>query len=171
MSSIKKEKIIKIRDASAEDLKAITRIYNRAVINTTATFDTRPKTLKSQQDWFRNRSGRYPVIVADGNSGVAGWASLSKWSDRYAYKNTAKISVYVDKDSQGMGIGNLLMSGIIKLAKKNKFHAVIAGIAEGNKISIHLHKKYGFFHTGVLKEVGFKFNRYIDVHLMQLVLD
>jgi L-amino acid N-acyltransferase YncA len=165
------EKKIKIRKATAEDIKAITRIYNQAVKNTIATFDIRLKTFKSRETWFKNHSGRYPVMVAERGGGVAGWASLSKWSDRVAYKNTAEISIYVDKDSQGMGIGNRLISEIIRLAKKKKFHVLIAGIAEGNRISIHLHEKNGFIDTGVLKEVGFKFNCYIDVHLMQLILD
>jgi len=72
---------------------------------------------------------------------------------------------------QGKGIGNLLMAEIIKLARENKLHVIIARISGENGVSIHLHKKYGFTYVGLLKEVGFKFNRYIDVHLMQLILD
>jgi len=170
MISIKKNKEIKIRNALENDLEAIIRIYNYAVINTTATFDTRPKTVKSQEKWFYKHSGKYPIIVAENDRGVIGWASLSRWSDRCAYDNTAEISVYVDKDNQSIGIGNMLIAEIIKIARKNKLHVIIARIAGENEISVHLHKKYGFIYVGSLKEVGFKFNRYVDVHLMQLIL-
>jgi phosphinothricin acetyltransferase len=171
MTRIKKNKEIKIRSAVEKDLEAIIRIYNYAVINTTATFDTRPKTVRSQEKWFYKHSGKYPIIVVEDDGGVIGWASLSRWSDRCAYDNTAEISVYIEKDNQSIGIGNRLIAEIIKIARKNKLHVIIARIAGENEISIHLHKKYGFTYVGSLKEVGFKFNRYIDVHLMQLVLE
>src|SRR3972149_863838 len=170
MIRIKKNKEIKIRNAVENDLEAIIRIYNYAIINTTVTFDTRPKTVKSQEKWFYKHSGKYPIIVAENEGGVIGWASLSRWSDRCAYDNTAEISGYVDKDNQSIGIGNRLIAEIIKIARKNKFHVIIARIAGENEISVHLHKKYGFTYAGSLKEVGFKFNRYIDVQLMQLIL-
>lgn len=172
MNMIKKNKEIKIRDAVEKDLEAIVRIYNYAIINTTATFDTRPKTVKSQEKWFYRHSQEYPIIVAeDDGGGVIGWASLSRWSDRCAYDKTAEISVYVEKDNQNIGIGNRLIVEIIKIARKNKLHVIIARIAGENEISIHIHKKYGFIYAGSLKEAGFKFNRYIDVNLMQLILD
>jgi L-amino acid N-acyltransferase YncA len=170
MNKVEKNKRIKIRNAEESDLRDITRIYNYAILNTTTTFDTRPKTVKSQEKWFRHHSEKYPVIVAEDKSGIVGWASLSQWSDRCAYDNTAEISVYVDENKQGKGIGNKLIGRIIRLAKKNKLHVIIARIAGENEISVHLHKKYGFTYAGSLKEVGFKFNRYIDVHLMQLIL-
>lgn len=171
MIRIKKNKKSKIRNAVENDLEAIIRIYNYAVINATATFDTRPKTVKSQKKWFYKHSGKYPIIVAENENGVIGWVSLSRWSDRCAYDNTAEISIYIDKDNQSIGIGNRLIAEIIKIARKNKLHVIIARIAGKNEISVNLHKKYGFTYVGSLKEVGFKFNRYIDVHLMQLILD
>ena len=166
-----KNKKIKIRRAKINDLEAITRIYNYAIANTTATFDTKSKTIKSQEGWFYKHSEKHPIIVAEDKRGVIGWASLSQWSDRCAYANTAEISVYVDKNNQGIGIGNRLIVRIIELARKNKLHVIIARIAGENEISVHLYKKYGFKYSGSLKEVGFKFSRYIDVHLMQLILE
>lgn len=171
MNDSKKNKKMKIRKAKINDLEAITIIYNYAIANTTATFDTKPKTIKSQEKWFLKHSNKYPIIVAEDKKGVVGWASLSQWSDRCAYANTAEISVYVDKNNQGSGVGNQLIAGIIELAKKNKLHVIIARIAGENEVSVHLHKKYGFTNAGSLKEVGFKFNRYIDVRLMQLILE
>jgi L-amino acid N-acyltransferase YncA len=171
MNDTKKNKKMKIRKAKINDLEAINRIYNYAVISTAATFDTRPETIESRKKWFYRHSGKYPIIVAEDERGVISWASLSQWSDRCAYNNTAEISVYVDKNEQGLGIGNRLISRIIELARKNKLHVVIARIAGENEISVHLHKKYGFTHVGSLKEVGYKFDHYIDVHLMQSILD
>ena len=171
MGSVKENKKIKVRNAVRGDLRAITSIYNYAVINTTVTFDTRPKTVKSREKWFGKHSGRYPIIVAEDKNAIIGWASLSQWSDRCAYGRTAEVSVYVDKNNQGLGTGSLLMYGIVELARKNKLHTVIARIAGDNEASVHLHQKYGFFNVGVLKEVGFKFNRYVDVRLMQLILE
>ncbi len=171
MLNVEENKKIKIRNAVRGDLEAITGIYNYAVVNTMATFDTRPKTVKSREKWFGRHSGRHPIIVAENKNTVVGWASLSQWSDRCAYRNTAEVSVYVNKDNQGLGVGSVLMSAIVGLARKNKFHAVIARIAGDNEVSVGLHRKYGFFNVGVLKEVGFKFNRYVDVRLMQLILE
>ena len=161
---------ISIRPAKRNDLKAIVRIYNQAIINTEATFDTKPKTVESQVEWFNEHSEKFPLMVAEGKDGrILGWASLSRWSDRCAYENTAESSVYVDQDHQGEGIGDILMSELYRLAKKNNIHVVIARISGQNETSIHLHQKYGFEHIGTMKEVGYKFNRYIDVHLMQLL--
>lgn len=170
MNDTKKNKKMKIRKAKINNLEAITIIYNYAIANTTATFDTKPKTIKSQEKWFLKHSNKYPIIVAEDESGVVGWASLSQWSDRCAYKNTAEISVYVDKDNQNLGIGKKLFGEIIKLAGKNRLHTIIARIAGDNKASVHLHEKFGFTYVGSLREVGFKFDRYIDVYLMQLIL-
>ena len=161
---------INIRQAKKIDLKAIVEIYNQAVINTEATFDTKSKTVESQVEWFNEHSEKFPLMVAEGKDGrILGWASLSRWSDRCAYENTAESSVYMNQDHQGEGIGDILMSELYRLAKKNNIHAVIARISGQNEASIHLHQKYGFEHIGTMKEVGYKFNRYIDVHLMQLL--
>ena len=171
MNNTKKNNKIKVRKAKINDLEAITKIYNYAIINTTATFDTKPKTKESQEEWFYKHSEKYPIIVAENDRGVIGWASLSQWSDRCAYANTAEISLYIDKNEQGDGIGSRLTSSIIELARKNKLHVIIALIAGENEISIHVAKKYGFNHVGSLSEVGYKFDHYIDVYLMQLILD
>ena len=161
---------LKIRKAKRADLESITRIYNHAIINTTATFDTEPKTLQSQEKWFYEHAGRHPIIVAEDDGMVIGWASLSPWSDRCAYKDTAEVSVYVDNDNQGMGIGKRLLKELLQTALKKRYHTVIGRIAENNKASISLAEKAGFEYAGTLKEVGYKFGQYIDICIMQLLL-
>lgn len=159
----------KTRKARKSDLKAITDIYNEAIETTTATFDTTPKTLKEQQAWFSSHGRRYPIMVAEIEGEIVGWASLSQWSDRCAYSDTAEISLYVRAEHQGKGIGRRLMTGIIEAGGAAGLHAVIARISEGNPASIHLHESAGFSRVGVMREVGRKFGKLLDVHMYQFV--
>jgi L-amino acid N-acyltransferase YncA len=161
--------MIIIRPAKLADLPAITEIYNEAILKTTATFDTEPKTSEEQKIWFADHGPKYPILVAEENGIVVGWASLSKWSDRCAYSDTAEISLYVREDHQGKGIGRKLLEAIVAEGEKAGLHTIIARIAEASQASIHLHKSVGFEHIGTMKEVGRKFGKLLDVHLMQKV--
>ncbi len=161
--------MLTIRKASLGDLAAITEIYNQAILKTTATFDTEPKSLEEQKEWFENHSPKYPVLVAEEDGQVIGWASLSKWSDRCAYSDTAEISLYVSEKERGRGIGRELLEAIIKEGEKSGLHSIIARIAEGNDMSIHLHRSVGFEQIGIMKEVGRKFGRLLDIYLMQKI--
>ena len=161
--------MVKIRKATLKDLKEITKIYNEAILNSVATFDTEIKSLQEQKTWFENHGSKNPIFVAEQNGFVIGWASLSQWSDRCAYLETAEISLYVKAKYQGKGVGKKLMESIIKEGKKVGLHAIIARITQGNKLSVHLHKKFGFKQIGVMKEVGQKFGKRLDVYLMEKI--
>jgi len=161
--------MICIRQADKSDLAAITDIYNEAILTTTATFDTEPKSLEEQEVWFNNHGDCFPVIVAELNGTVVGWASLSKWSDRCAYAKTAEISVYIKDGYRGKGIGRKLMEEIVSRGRKAGLHTIISRITAGNEISIRLHETMGFEHIGVMKEVGIKHGQLLDVCLMQLI--
>ncbi|MBI5966794.1 MAG: N-acetyltransferase [Deltaproteobacteria bacterium] len=158
-----------IRRAKLGDLTAITQIYNEAVQTTTATFDTEPKTVDERRTWFENHDQKHPIFVAQLGGEVLGWASLSRWSDRLAYAGTAEISLYVKEKFRGGGIGKKLLQAIVREGEKVGLHTVIARIAEGNKISVHLHESVGFEHIGIMREVGRKFGRLLDVYLMQKI--
>ena len=162
--------MLTIRQATLEDLGAITEIYNDAILNTVATFDTEPKTLEEQRVWFANHVPKYPILVAEQDGLVVGWASLSMWSDRYAYTDTAESSLYVKKEYRGQGIGKRLLEAIIQEGKKAGFHSVMTRIAEGGEASVHLCESMGFRHVGIMKEVGRKFGKLLDVYLMQKIL-
>ena len=125
-----------IRDATTEDLPAITDIYNEAILTTVATFDTEPKSAAEQKPWFDTHSSKYPIVVAEQNDRVVGWASLSQWSDRCAYADTAEISVYIKEESRGRGVGRKLMDALIRKGQSGGLHTVIARISEGNAVSI-----------------------------------
>jgi L-amino acid N-acyltransferase len=161
---------IEIRSAAPGDLEVIAEIYNEAILTTTATFDVEPKTLADRQDWFQRHGGRYPILVAVVADRVVGWASLSRFSDRPAYDETAETSFYVDSSFRGRGIGRALKAAIIAEAGRHGFHSLLARVAEGSDASRHLNESFGFVEVGTLKQVGRKFGRRIDVHLMQLML-
>ncbi len=102
---------------------------------------------------------------------VAGFASLTKWSDRPAYHQTVESSFYVAERFRGQGIGRALKQTVVEEAKKLGFHTLLARVAEGSEASMHLNASFGFQSVGTMKEVGFKFGRWLDVHIMQLMLN
>jgi phosphinothricin acetyltransferase len=160
-----------IRPALPGDLPSITEIYNEAILTTTATFDTEPKTASDQQEWFRAHTGRFAVLVAEEAGIVIGWASLSRWSDRPAYDATGETSVYVKAGFRGRGIGRLLYETLLDKAREFRFHTLIARVAGESTESLRLHERFGFTPVGTMKEVGRKFGRLLDVHMLQKMLD
>ena len=161
---------LRVRGAIPADLPAITRIYNEAIRTTTATFDTKPQTLKQRSSWFRKHGKSHPIIVAELHGEVVGWACLSPWSDRTAYDSTAETSFYVKSEFRGQGIGRQLKAGIVEKARRLGFHSLIARVAEGSDASLRINEAAGFRQVGILKEVGRKFGRLIDVHILQKML-
>jgi L-amino acid N-acyltransferase len=161
--------MLNIRAAKIDDLNEITEIYNQAILKTVATFDTEVKTIDERKKWFKDHGQKNPLIVAEEENDILGWAALSKYSTRCAYSDTAEISLYVKEEFQDRGIGKRLMEKIIQEGKKAGLHVIIARITDGNKKSIHLHKLVGFENVGIMKEVGWKFGKRLDVYLMQKI--
>ena len=162
--------MLNVRPCSEKDQPFIMEIYNDAVEHTTATFDTEKRSIEKQMEWFKKHRQNHPVIVAEEDSIIKGWASLSPWSDRKAYDETVEVSVYVHQDFRGKGIGKKLLEIITLEGKRVNNHTIISRISAGNKISIHIHEQLGYRHIGVMKEAGIKFGRLIDVHMMQYML-
>lgn len=161
--------MVNIRSATDQDQHAVLEIYNHAVQNTTATFDTDDRTFEQQMLWFRKHKKNHPVIVAQIDNEIAGWASLSPWSDRCAYDDTVEVSVYVHHLHRGKGIGSELLQVITLMGAELGNHTVISRITSGNEMSIHIHEKFGYHHIGVMKEVGLKFGQRLDVIMMQKI--
>ena len=147
------------RKADVSDILAITEIYNESILTTTATFDLEPKTIVEQRKWFKAHSVRNPIFVAVIDNNVIGWSSLSEYSTRCAYADTAELSLYIKSDYRNQGIGKKLMQVILDEGRKVGLHTVISRIASGNEVSVHLHKQFGFEDVGVMKEVGNKFGK------------
>lgn len=158
-----------IRPATHEDLTGILEIYNESVLHSTATFDTEARTPEKQLDWFVRHKANHPVLVAEDAGFIAGWASLSPWSDRCAYDTTVEVSVYLDPRYRGQGLGFQLLQAVTEAGRKAGNHTVLSRITSDNLASIRIHEKAGYRIVGTMQEVGFKFGRFLDVVMMQLV--
>ncbi|MDA0282655.1 MAG: GNAT family N-acetyltransferase [Planctomycetota bacterium] len=159
-----------IRPAQTADLHGITEIFNEAILKTTSSFFLEPRTVDDMRQWLESHDQRHPVLVAEVDSRVVGWTSLTKWSEREAYDGTAETSFYVKESHRGQGIGRQLKQRIIEEARGLNYHTLIARMAEGSDASRHLNEQFGFEFVGTLKEVGLKFGRLLDVHIYQLML-
>ncbi len=162
-----------IRGARLTDAEGIRTIANHEILNGTSTFELEPRTLAAQQAWLRDRRGVHAVIVAtpEGDDDtVIGYASLSPYRSRPAYNTTVENSVYVHQDHRGEGVGRALLKELIGLAQNHGFHTVIARISGGNQASAAVHRSVGFEVVGIERQVGRKFGRWLDVTVMQLML-
>ena len=159
-----------LRPATPADAAPTAAIYNREVATSTVTFDLVPRTLEEQAAWLDARSGALEVVIAEIDGQVAGFAGLSPYRDRPAYRTTVEDSIYVHEDFRGAGVGRALLEEVVRVAGERGFHSVIGRIVGGHTASISLHASVGFEHVGVEREVGRKFGRWLDVVVMQLLL-
>jgi phosphinothricin acetyltransferase len=151
---------------------AILEIINEAILNTTAVYDYSPRSLESMSEWFvAKRRGNFPVLGAITDGGVlVGFASYGTFRPWPAYKYTVENSLYIASEFRGKGVGKQLLGALIDRALKQDYHAMVGGIDSSNFASIGLHEKFGFKQVATLKEVGFKFGRWLDLCLYQLNL-
>lgn len=162
---------IKIREAKIDDLPEILEIINYEILNSTSIFDYKERTKKQQTDWFNTKKREGIVIlVAEGASGVIGFATFGVFRPWEGYKHSAEHSIYIHQNARRCGVGKLLLKELIIRAKSNGFTTLIAGIDSLNTVSIEFHKTFGFIEVGKLKCVGFKFNKWLDLSLLQLNL-
>lgn len=163
--------MITIKQATAADLPAILEIYNDVIVNTTAVYDYNPHTLAMRQQWFETKQQQgFPVFVAEENGEVLGFSSIGPFRAWAAYQYTVENSIYVAAAARGRGIAKLLMPPLIDAARQLKLHTMVAGIDASNEVSIVLHKKFGFKEVAHFTEVGYKFNRWLDLKFLQLIL-
>ena len=164
----------RIRDAKEEDMPEILEIYNDIIQNSTAVFSYAPHTLEMRLTWWKDRiGGGFPVHVAtDPDTGkILGFASYGPFRAWRGFKYTVENSVYCHRESRGRGVGKLLLKATIEHAQANSIHAIVAGIEASNEVSIGLHKQFGFVETGTMKQVGFKFNKWLDLSFLQLTFE
>jgi L-amino acid N-acyltransferase YncA len=156
-----------IRAATEADQQAILAIYNDAVANTTATFDLVPRSLDEQQAWFAEHVPPHPAIVWAEAGEVLGWGSISSYASRPAYRFTGEVSVYVAPGARRRGIGEALLRELVVLGGRHGLHLLLGRITEENEPSVRLAEKTGFVRAGLLEEVGFKFDRWLNVTIYQ----
>jgi L-amino acid N-acyltransferase YncA len=160
-----------IREATEKDLPGILTIYNDAIVNTTAVYDYKPHTMEMRTKWFddKMKSG-IPVFVAEQRGEITGFASFGPFRAWAAYKYSVEHSVYVHPGFRRQGIARKLLEVLINAAREKEIHTIIAGIDADNSISLELHRQMGFEEAGHLKQVGYKFGRWLDLKFMQLIL-
>jgi L-amino acid N-acyltransferase YncA len=161
---------VQLRLATVDDAPAIRAIYNLEVETSTATFDLVPRSLEEQELWLSARTGAFAAVVAEDLDTVLGFASLSPYKERAAYRTTVEDSVYVHRDHHGRGIGRRMLTEVCDIAAASGFHAVIARIEASREPSLALHRACGFRLVGTEREVGRKFNRWLSVAVMQRML-
>ncbi len=161
---------VSVRPASEADVPAILDIYNDAIVNSTATFDLGPQTLDEKLTWFRDTRHPYFILVAEADTEIVGWACLRQFRTKAAYRFTGENSVYIRGDRLKQGVGTLLAQRLVEVSRANGFHSIIAGISLPNPGSVRLHESLGFEAVGVEREVGYKFERWVDVLWMQKLL-
>lgn len=152
-----------IRKVSSEDAKAIVAIYNEYVNRSVITFETEPVSEEEMASRIASISSHYPYFVYEADCKVVGYCYAHAWKEREAYRHTLETTVYLSPDFSGKGIGMLLMKKLIEECRSSGYMALIACITEGNTASLALHKKLGFEQVSCFKNVGFKFNRWLDV--------
>ncbi|MDR1525975.1 MAG: GNAT family N-acetyltransferase [Tannerella sp.] len=159
-----------LRNAKPEDAAGIADIYNYYVENTDITFETEPVPETEMRKRISAVAEQYPCLVYEEAGRILGYCYASTWKKREAYRHAVESTVYVDRDSQGRGIGVLLMTALLEALKKMPVHTVIACITMPNPQSVRLHEKFGFRQASEFKEAGYKFGRWIDVGDWQLLL-
>ena len=159
-----------LRDATVADVPAISAIYNHYVLHSTSTYQTEAETESDRAAWLASHVGRYAVVVAELDGRVVGWASLSRYKERAAYEPTVEDSVYVDESFHGRGIGRALLEHLIDRAGRLGHHSILAVVSSDQPASIALHERCGFERVAHLREVGRKFERWLDVIFLQRML-
>lgn len=161
-----------ITPATPNHLEGILKIVNNNILTSTAVYDYDVKTKDDIETWFSDKqNGGWPILVAEIDGYVAGYASYGTFRFKEGFKFTVEHSVYVAEGFAGKGIGYKLLSHLIAIAKEQKMHIMVGCIDAENAGSIAFHKKLGFTEAGILKQSGYKFNRWLDLMFMQLFLD
>lgn len=160
-----------IRPATLADAATIEDIYQYYVLTSTATYQEVPGTLAERETWLQSHGPQHPVLVLEmPDAGVVGWASLSPFRPRSAFRHTVEISIYLRDGWQGRSLGGSLMEQLIREARSLGHHSIIALISQDQPASARLHARHGFKFTGCLQEVGLKFERWLSLEMWQLLL-
>ena len=163
---------ITIRTAKTKDVNSILEIINHEILNSTVVYDYKERSYGQQLAWFEKKTqDEMPVIVAEKEGNVVGFGSFGIFRPWDAYRFSVEHSIYTHQDARGMGIGKRIMAELIRLATEQGYHTMIAGVDASNQSSYEFHKKFGFQEIGTFKEVGYKFDQWLDLIFMQLFLN
>lgn len=157
-----------IRSVTTNDAEALVTIYNHYVLNTIVTFDDVPFTVEDFKQKIESIYKVFPFIVFEEDGNILGYAYANKWREKPAYKQTVESTVYLHHEAQGKQIGSKLYTELLNQLKVQNYHVVVGGLTLPNVASVKLHEKFGFNQVAHFKEVGLKFNTWLDVGFWQL---
>lgn len=167
--------IVIVRDATAADVPAIRDLYNALIPTTTVAWTDQRQTLRKRQAWFRSQQRHgFPVLVAEDADSVIGFAAYGsfrgsgKWT---GYRYTVEHTIHIDAEHWGAGVGRTLLEELIERARSAGLHAMIGAIDGANVDSIRFHERLGFVEVARMPEVGRKFDRWLDLVLMQRIIE
>lgn len=163
--------MLALRTAIESDLPILLDIYNDVIVNTTAVYDYQPHTLEMRKQWFdTKRQQGIPVWLVEEEGKVLGFGTYGPFRAWAAYQYSVENSIYVEAEARGKGVGSMLLAAIIEEAGRQGMHTMLAGIDASNEVSIALHRKFGFEQVALFREVGWKFDRWLDLVFLQLML-
>ena len=160
-----------IRDATAVDAAAICRIYNQAIEDRIATLETEERTPEERRAWLAARGLRHPVLVAEADGVVVGWASLNVFNARRAYDHVADLSLYVERAARGKGLGGGLLAALVARARELGYHQLVLSAFPGNEAGMRAYRRAGFRDVGVYREQGRLDGRWVDTIVMEKRLE
>lgn len=160
-----------IRDARAADAEALCLIYNQGIEDRIATLETELRTPDERRQWLASRGPRHPVIVAEAEGRVVGWGSLNSFNPRAAYDHVADFSVYIERAWRGKGVGRALLEALIEKARALGYHKLVLAAFPFNDMGMRLYERAGFRQVGVYKEQGRVDGGWVDIVIMEKLLE
>jgi phosphinothricin acetyltransferase len=162
--------LLRIRPATVADAASICRIYNQGIQDRVATLETEERTPDERAEWLQARGPRHPVLVAEHEGAVAGWASLNVFNARRAYEHVADLSLYVERGSRGRGVGRQLLDALVLTARELGYHKLVLAAFPWNEAGMRAYRRAGFREVGIYKEQGRLDGRWVDTVVMEKIL-
>ena len=162
---------LRIRAATGADAAAICRIYNQGIQDRVATLETEERTPEERAQWLGARGPRHPVLVAEGDGDLLGWASLNVFNARRAYEHVADLSLYVERDARGRGVGRQLLEALVARAIELGYHKLVLAAFPWNEAGMRAYARAGFREVGIYREQGRLDGRWVDTIVMEKILE
>ncbi|WFA08374.1 arsinothricin resistance N-acetyltransferase ArsN1 family A [Tissierella sp. Yu-01] len=161
----------KVREANILDIPYLTNIYNQGIEDRIATLETRLRENSEMEEWFTSRGERYKVIVIEDNKGIViGWASINVFNSRCCYNGVGDISIYINRNMRGKGLGNILLNSLFNIAKQQDFHKLVLSTFEFNDVGKRLYKRLGFREVGTYINQGILDGKFVNITIMEKLL-
>jgi phosphinothricin acetyltransferase len=161
---------IHIRTANVDDAAAIAEIYNQGIEDRVATYETKRRSAEDQQVWLQAIAGRYPVVVAQIDGEIIGWAAAGPYRERECYRGIGEFSMYVRRDWKRRGVGDLLVAALINEAERLGFWKLLSRIFPFNEASRALCRKHGFREVGVYEKHARLDGHWLDVVIVERLI-